>query len=82
MNLPARLEALTGIPAQKWEAWNDEEPHAVFAGDGRNYWRVERVSEEPEMWEAEVRPIGGKRRTWTAGTMEDAVKLAVEGATP
>lgn len=80
------LERLTSIPAARWEAYSDDEPHAVFCmWEGRG-WRVERVEEDPETWEVEIRAsaLGSNQRIgiWSASTMADAVKLAKEGATP
>jgi len=80
------LERLTTIPATRWEPYSDNEPHAVFCMWEGLGWRVERVSEDPEMWEVEIRlsALGSNRRIgiWSASTMAVAVKLAKEGATP
>lgn len=53
MTLPERIQIATGIP--DWEPLSDAEPNALFCVWSDRRWRVERMSEDPERWEVEIR---------------------------
>ena len=53
MTLLDRIQIATGIP--DWEPLSAAEPDALFCVWSDRRWRVERMSEEPERWEVEIR---------------------------
>ena len=53
MTLLDRVQITTGIP--DWEPLSATEPSTLFCVWSDRRWRVERMGEDPERWEVEIR---------------------------
>ena len=74
MTLLDRVQIATGIP--DWEPLSAAEPNALFCVWSDRRWRVERMGEDPERWEVEIRR-GSASRLCAGSDLEQTIADAM-----
>lgn len=81
MTILERVQIAAGIP--DWEPLSAAEPSTLFCVWSDRRWRVERMGEDPERWEVEIRS-GSASRLCTGPDLEQTIAdaMMVDGVNP